>query len=205
MGQNLIEKRKCAGSEDAVQNRLRSISEQWEILTQKTSEKSMKLKEANRQRTFIAAVKDLDFWLGEVESLMNTDEVGKDLASVQNFMKKHQLVEADIIAHEDRIKDMNEQADSLIRSKQFDEDDIDGKRQSINERYKHVQDLAAHRQAMLNEANTLHQVNEKPPCFVIYTVLCSCSAFSSSVTSLTKSPGLRRRSFSSALMTMAAT
>jgi hypothetical protein len=69
----------------------------------------MKLKEANRQRTFIAAIKDLDFWLGEVESLLNTDDHGKDLASVQNLMKKHQLVEADIMSHEDRIKDMNEQ------------------------------------------------------------------------------------------------
>ena len=35
-------------------------------------------------------------------------------------MKKHQLVEADILSHEDRIKDMNEQADSLVKSGQFD-------------------------------------------------------------------------------------
>ena len=49
-------------------SRLLKISEQWQLLEQKTSEKSMKLKEANRQRTFIAAVKDLDFWLGEVSS-----------------------------------------------------------------------------------------------------------------------------------------
>ena len=157
MGENLIERQKCAGSEDAVQNRLKSISEQWEILATKTSEKSMKLKEANRQRTFIAAVKDLDFWLGEVESLLNTEDGGKDLASVQNLMKKHQLVEADIMSHEDRIKDMNEQAESLIKSKQFDESEIDGKRNDINQRYKHIQDLAAHRQSLLNEANTLHQ------------------------------------------------
>lgn len=64
----------------------------------------MKLKEANKQRTYIAAVKDLDFWLGEVESLLTSEDAGKDLASVQNLMKKHQLVEADIQAHEDRIK-----------------------------------------------------------------------------------------------------
>ena len=57
MGQKLIENRKCSGSEEAVQQRLEMISEQWETLTRKTSEKSMKLKEANRQRTFIAAVK----------------------------------------------------------------------------------------------------------------------------------------------------
>merc|ERR1711971_1097060 len=157
MGQNLIDRRKCSGSEEAVTNRLDFIAEQWNILTQKTSERSMKLKEANRQRTFIAAVKDLDFWLGEIESLLNTDEVGKDLASVQNLMKKHQLVEADIIAHEDRIKDMNEQADSLMASGQFDSDDIREKRDLITSRFKVIQDMAAHRQSLLNEANTLHQ------------------------------------------------
>ena len=117
----------------------------------------MKLKEANRQRTFIAAVKDLDFWLGEVEALLTTDELGKDLASVQNLMKKHLLVEADIIAHEDRIKDMNEQADSLVESGQFDSADIKEKRDGISARYKHIQDLAAHRQSLLNERNTLQQ------------------------------------------------
>jgi len=157
MGQNLIDRKKCSGSEEAVQNRLESIAEQWELLTQKTSEKSMKLKEANRQRTFIAAVKDLDFWLGEVEALLTTDELGKDLASVQNLMKKHQLVEADIIAHEDRIRDMNEQADSLVSSGQFDSADIIDKRDGISKRYKHIQDLAAHRQSLLNERNTLQQ------------------------------------------------
>lgn len=105
-GGTLINKHQCAGSEEAVKRRLESIAEQWEFLTQKTSEKSLKLKEANKQRTYIAAVKDLDFWLGEVESLLTSEDAGKDLASVQNLMKKHQLVEADIQAHEDRIKGM---------------------------------------------------------------------------------------------------
>merc|ERR1712051_750968 len=157
MGQNLIDRKKCSGSEEAVQNRLESIAQQWEFLTQKTSEKSMKLKEANRQRTFIAAVKDLDFWLGEVESLLNTDDVGKDLASVLNLMKKHQLVDADIESHKDRMDDMNDQATSLIQSEQFDNEDIDGKRMSINDRYQNVLVLAEDRHSRLKEAITLHQ------------------------------------------------
>ncbi|XP_060526882.1 spectrin alpha chain isoform X2 [Cylas formicarius] len=156
-GHNLIEKKQCAGSEEAVRRRLESIADQWEFLTQKTTEKSMKLKEANKQRTYIAAVKDLDFWLGEVESLLTSEDAGKDLASVQNLMKKHQLVEADIQHHEDRIADMNGQADGLIESGQFDTASIQEKRQSINERYERIKNLAAHRQARLNEANTLHQ------------------------------------------------
>ena len=79
-----------------------SIADRWEFLTHKTAEKSMKLEEANKQRTYIAAVKDLDFWLGEVESLLTSEDAGKDLASVQNLMKKHQLVDADILVFIDQ-------------------------------------------------------------------------------------------------------
>jgi spectrin alpha len=61
------------------------------------------------------------------------------------------------LSHDDRIRDMNEQANSLIESGQFDMKDIDEKRNVINERYNHIKDLAAHRQNILNEANTLHQ------------------------------------------------
>merc|ERR1711963_1355782 len=157
MGENLIDRNQCAGSEDAVKQRLESISSQKEVLWIKTSEKTMKLKEANRQRTFIAAVKDLDFWLGEVESLLNTDDVGKDLASVLNLMKKHQLVDADIESHKDRMDDMNDQATSLIQSEQFDAEDIDEKRKSINDRYQNVLVMAEERQSRLKEAITLHQ------------------------------------------------
>lgn len=157
MGQNLIDQTKCAGSEPAVQTRLGSIAEQWEYLTQKSSEKSLKLKEANKQRTFNAAVKDIDFWLGEVESLLKSEDQGKDLASVQNLIKKHQLVEADVTAHEDRIKDMNNLAGSLVEAGQFDTVTIQEKRTSIVERYERVKTLATYRRTRLNEANTLHQ------------------------------------------------
>ena len=95
--------------------------------------------------------------MGEVESLLTNEDVGKDLASVQNLMKKQQLVEADVQAHQDRINDMNAQADSLVESGQFDTANINERRSSINERYERIRNLAAHRQSRLNEALTLHQ------------------------------------------------
>ena len=42
--------------------------------------------------------------LFQVEASLSQDDYGRDLASVQNLMKKHQLVEADIAAHEVSIK-----------------------------------------------------------------------------------------------------
>lgn len=157
MGRKLIDKKQCAGSEPAVQQRIQSITEQWKHLTTKTTEKSLKLKEANKQRTFNAAVKDIDFWLGEVESLLKSEDSGKDLSSVQNLIKKHQLIEADIASHEDRVKDMNALADSLIESGQFDSPTIQDKRTSINDRYERIKSLAQYRRQRLNEADTMHK------------------------------------------------
>jgi len=62
----LIDKEQCAGSEDAVRDRINKLMDEWTYLTRKSSEKGEKLQEANRQRMYTAAVKDLEFWLGEV-------------------------------------------------------------------------------------------------------------------------------------------
>ncbi|GAV01441.1 hypothetical protein RvY_12154 [Ramazzottius varieornatus] len=156
-GKNLLDKGGASGSETAVEQRLKAVAEQWELLTQKTSEKTFKLKEANKQRSFNAAVKDLDFWLGEMEALLSSDEYGKDLPSVQNLLKKHNLIEADITAHDDRVTDMNAQADDLVSSGQFDTPSIQDRRKSINQRFERIRNLAEHRRQRLNEANTLHQ------------------------------------------------
>jgi hypothetical protein len=65
-GQNLITASKCSGGEDAVSHRLRALNDQWDTLVKTSTEKSHRLKEANKQKTFMASVKDLEFWLGEV-------------------------------------------------------------------------------------------------------------------------------------------
>ena len=66
--------------------------------------------------------------------MLETEDYGKDLATVQNLNKKHQLLEADINAHEERVKDLNNQADVFIESGLWDVDSIKDKKQSINDR-----------------------------------------------------------------------
>ena len=67
----LIDKEQCAGSEDAVRERINKLMDEWTYLTRKSSEKGEKLQEANRQRMYTAAVKDLEFWLGEVRATLS--------------------------------------------------------------------------------------------------------------------------------------
>ncbi|MCP9263394.1 Spectrin alpha chain [Dirofilaria immitis] len=156
-GQNLIDASKCAGGEDAVSQRLKALNDQWELLVKTTSEKSYRLKEANKQKSFMAAVKDLEFWLGEVESLLASEDYGKDLTSIENLLKKHQLLEADIAAHADRVNEMNMQADNLLESEQFDQPEISNRRKAINERHEKVREMANIRRDKLNKAITVYQ------------------------------------------------
>ncbi|MEQ2177746.1 Spectrin alpha chain, non-erythrocytic 1 [Goodea atripinnis] len=156
-GNSLIQRGACAGSEDAVKARLSALDEQWQFLVNKSAEKSQKLKEANKQQNFNTGIKDFDFWLSEVEALLASEDYGKDLASVNNLLKKHQLLEADISAHEDRLKDLNGQADSLMASNAFDTSQVKDKRDAVNARFAKIKSMAAGRRAKLNESHRLHQ------------------------------------------------
>ena len=40
------------------------------------------------------------------------------------MLKKHQILEADVMAHDDRIKDLNENANVLVEGGMFDSDSI---------------------------------------------------------------------------------
>ncbi|XP_066294875.1 spectrin alpha chain, non-erythrocytic 1-like isoform X22 [Branchiostoma lanceolatum] len=157
MGQSLIDQNKCAGSEEAVSARIVSLGDQWEYLVQKSAEKSQMLKEANMLQNFNTGVKEIEYWLTEVEALVQSEDYGKDLASVSNLMKKHQLLEADITAHQDRIRDLNNQADTFISSNHYDMESIKEKKTTINTRFERLQNLASERRQRLQESLTLHQ------------------------------------------------
>lgn len=157
LAEGLIEQRKCAGSEEIVKERITKLQQQWEYLVQKSNEKSQHLKESNQQQQFNTNVKELDFWLGEVEASLSHDDHGRDLASVQNLIKKHQLVEADIAAHEDRITDLQAQTQHFAEVGHFDADSLQDKSRIIAERYDKVKDMAADRHKKLDESNALHQ------------------------------------------------
>ena len=109
----LIDNSECMGREDDVSSQLDTLREQWDALLTQISEKTRKLLEANQQQQFNEAAKDLDFWLGGVEAQLSSEEVGRDLAGTQSLLKKHQLVEADITAHEVCFSDLLRAYDPL--------------------------------------------------------------------------------------------
>ena len=56
--------------------------------------------------------------------MLGSEDVGKDVRSVSNLLKKQKLLEADIAAHEDRAKELSDNADALLQ-KSNDSDALD--------------------------------------------------------------------------------
>lgn len=58
---------------------------------------------------------------------------------------------------QDRLKDLNSQADSLMTSSAFDTSQVKDKRETINGRFQRIKSMASARRAKLNESHRLHQ------------------------------------------------
>ncbi|RNA32314.1 spectrin alpha non-erythrocytic 1 [Brachionus plicatilis] len=165
-GKNLIGNDKCHGLENEVDNRLARITEQWEFLVQKSKEKSLKLKEASKQQTFNAGVKDIEFWLGLVENqlqneelgrdlaslLVSTEDFGRDLASVQNLRKKHKRLDAELQSHEPAVLHLQHTAQKLLTESNIGTRDVAKRVEQLAANWHELKELSGERGQRLDQS-----------------------------------------------------
>ena len=60
---------------------------------------------------------------------------GRDLIGVQNLMKKHQALQAELAGHDSRIGEVCEQGEAMINDKHFASDDIRAKIEGLQDRW----------------------------------------------------------------------
>uniref|UniRef100_A0A8C7C107 Spectrin alpha chain, erythrocytic 1 n=1 Tax=Neovison vison TaxID=452646 RepID=A0A8C7C107_NEOVI len=157
LGESLIDQKACDISEETMKDQLKNLEDHWKHLLEKTIDKGQKLEEASRQQRFNTGIQDFKFWLSEAETLLAMKDQARDLASAGNLLKKHQLLETEMLAREDALKDLNELAAELLSSGTFNVDQIVEERDNVNERFLNVQDLAAAHHEKLKEAYALFQ------------------------------------------------
>jgi spectrin alpha len=81
----------------------------------------------------------MEIWLSEMEGQLLSEDYGKDLTSVQNLQKKHQLLESDIGSHTDRIEEIKAQSANFVEAEHFDANNIDDKMKQVVDRYENLQ------------------------------------------------------------------
>jgi len=64
------------------------------------------------------------FWITDKEAFVTSDEFGQDLEHVEVLQKKFDEFQKDLVNHEDRVSDINEQADKLIEDQHPEEEAV---------------------------------------------------------------------------------
>ena len=54
-------------------------------------DKGQKLQEAWEHQQFLRAVEDVENWISEMEGQLASEDLGRDLISVNNLLKKHEV------------------------------------------------------------------------------------------------------------------
>ena len=70
---------------------LHKLNREWDELAERAHDKGEKLRQAAQQELFNKALEDAQAKLEEMEKLVSSDDVGKDLRGVKDLLKKHQV------------------------------------------------------------------------------------------------------------------
>lgn len=154
-GKNLLDSNH--NKSDDIHERIEELDKLWNDLVHASKVKEKNLSQASGQQQFVRNVEDMEIWLAEVETQLGSDDCGKDLNSVTNLQKKHNLLESDISSHQDRIDSFLQQADQFVDEKHFDADTIKKKQIEVCNRYAKLQEPLERRKNKLNDAYKLHQ------------------------------------------------
>ena len=76
----------------------------WESLVQSTAAKKHQLEEAYDVQKFIRAADETKLWMNEKSTSALSDDYGRDLASVQALQRKHEGLERDLDALEEKVQ-----------------------------------------------------------------------------------------------------
>lgn len=96
----------------------------WDLLLKRLQEKGLKLQQALRLIQFMRECDKIMFWINDKEAFVTSDEFGQDLEHVEVLQKKFDEFQKDLQNHEDRVNDINEQADKLIEEQHPEEEAV---------------------------------------------------------------------------------
>ena len=79
------------------------MNQHWEDLAQLVEKKERNLHAAHQVQRVVRAADETKSWMNEKDTALLSDDYGRDLASVQALQRKHEGLERDLAALEDKV------------------------------------------------------------------------------------------------------
>ncbi|XP_030069558.1 spectrin beta chain, non-erythrocytic 5 [Microcaecilia unicolor] len=154
-GQKMLEGEHFAP--DVIQCRLLEIEEMWKMLLQNCTEKKAKLQDAYKALHFQRSIEDAEKWLDHISLELDTSDTGKDLASVNNLLKKQTELEEDVASQKDRFQAFMCKAREFHSGKHFLADEIQDRVENTVHRYESLSEPLQERHTTLEAKRLLYQ------------------------------------------------
>ena len=104
--------------------RLDELEAEWRRLQDASALKRERLNDAYQALLFSRTLEEVETWMDEVEVQLASEDHGKDLASVQNLLKRHTLLESDVLGHGETCEQIKDTAGTFERSNHFMKEEI---------------------------------------------------------------------------------
>lgn len=154
-GEALIESKHYASEE--IHQQLEILETEWSKLQEASSEKKVRLSEAYEALLFIRSLDEFNSWMDEIELLLSSEDYGKDLAAVNNLIKKHQILEADNAHHADTAEQIKLKDQKFSNSNHFMKDELHERSMHAIKRYHSLHEPMTIRNDNLEDSLLLHQ------------------------------------------------
>lgn len=154
-GEVLIDAKHYASQE--IHQQLVMLESEWRKLQEASREKKVRLLQAYEALILNRSIDEFNSWMDEIESHLSSEDYGKDLASVNNLIKKHSVLEADVSHHTETCDGITEQDQRFLNSDHFMKDELHERAMNSVKRFHSLHEPMTIRNDNLEDSLLLHQ------------------------------------------------
>lgn len=154
-GEKLVSAKHFADTEIVTQ--LEMLETDWQKLREVSQVKKARLAQAYDALIFGRSLDEFNTWMDEIEANLSSEDYGKDLASVNNLLKKHEIIEADVTHHSDTCDQITETDTKFFNLNHFMKDEVHEKAMNTVKRYHSLHEPTTIRRDNLEDSLLMHQ------------------------------------------------
>lgn len=154
-GENLTKAEHFASEE--IHNQVEYLKNEWKQLLEMSQMKRERLNDSYHALLFSRSVDEFETWMSEIENQLKSQDLGKDLASVTNLIKRHTVLENDYAQHGENCDIIRETSLQFLQNEHFMKDEIMERTDAAIKKYNSLQEPMLARHENLEDSLLLHQ------------------------------------------------
>lgn len=142
---------------DNIRRKEAIVTKRYDALAAPMAERRTRLLESLEVQQLFRDLEDEAAWIREKEPVAASTNRGRDLIGVQNLIKKHQAVLAEINNHDSRVVSVIDRAEGMMKTHPSASDDIRYRLDALRDQWNNIKDKSNQRKQDLDDSLQAHQ------------------------------------------------